>query len=84
MDQLSFFSDIPAGPKATATCGSCVHFGTIGEYNCAPCLIDAFGDGYPIHRRYKSPCRKYIYSKQKANRRRALIEAPESTEGSVK
>ena len=68
MSQLFLFADTQEPSKETSTnpCGFCSYFGVADKHNFGPCTIDAFGDGFPLHRRYKSLCKKYTYDKQKA------------------
>ncbi len=45
--------------KKRSVCGQCWQFGYMDEHNFGRCEIDAFSDGYVIHKLYRSQCVSY-------------------------
>jgi len=58
---VSDFEDIELAEdkKKKSVCGQCWHFGYVDEHNFGSCEIDAFRDGYELHRAYRSGCESF-------------------------
>lgn len=51
--------ELPEDKKKKSVCGQCWQFGYCDQHNFGRCEIDAFSDGYVIHRMYRSKCGSY-------------------------